>query len=300
MQKIEVLDGEFDVNEAIWQFLGVWNLDLFITMNLAGAATWYLWAVSRAKRDGGWPAWMTTCFLLGIGLLAMVYLGPLPAWSHTFFWVHMTQHLIVMMAAAPLLVLGAPVTLAFRASSPATRRRWILPILRCRAVRILTNPILTWLFFATVLLGMHFTPFYNWALTNHDADYFIEQPLYLISAFLFYFPLIGSNLQPRRPSPAIRMLSMASMMVPETITGAVIYFASVVLYPAFPVDRPFGPDPMGDQQLAGALMWALVMVIDSFWMMLAAVDWFNSEERSGRRVDAEIHAEFETEVAKGA
>ena len=35
----------------------------------------------------------------------------------------MTQHLVVMMAAAPLLVLGAPVTLAFRASSDRTRRR---------------------------------------------------------------------------------------------------------------------------------------------------------------------------------
>jgi cytochrome c oxidase assembly factor CtaG len=90
------------------------------------------------------------------------------------------------------------------------------------------------------------------------------------------------------------------MMVPETITGAVIYFASVVLYPAFPVDRPFGPDPMGDQQLAGAMMWALVMVIDSFWMMLAAIDWFNSEERNGRRVNTEINAEIEAEVTKGA
>ena len=149
------------MNGSLGQFLGVWNLDLFIAMNLAGATIWYLWAVARAKRHGGWPAWMTTCFLLGIGLLALAYLGPLPAWSHTFFWVQMTQHLIVMMAAAPLLVLGAPVTLAFRASGPATRRRWILPILRSHAVRIMTNPMLTWLFFATVLLGLHFTPFYN-------------------------------------------------------------------------------------------------------------------------------------------
>lgn len=154
----------------------------------------------------------------------------------------------------------------------------------------MTNPIITWVFFAAVLLGLHFTPFYNWALTNHDADQFIEQPLYLIAAFLFYFPLIGSNLQPRRPAPAMRLLSMALMMVPESIVGAVIYFASVVLYPAFPLERPFGPDPMGDQQLAGALMWALVMVVDSFWIMLAAVEWFNSEERSGRRIDAEIAA----------
>ena len=56
---------------------------------------------------------------LAIALLAVVYLGPMAAWSHTFVWVHMAQHLVAMMVAAPLLVLSAPLTLVFRASSPA-------------------------------------------------------------------------------------------------------------------------------------------------------------------------------------
>jgi cytochrome c oxidase assembly factor CtaG len=41
-----------------------------------------------------------------------------------------------------------------------------------------------------------------------------------------------------------------------------------------------GADPLVDQQLAGALMWALAMVIDSVWMMVAAVEWWRSEERA--------------------
>ena len=52
---------------------------------------------------------------------------------------------------------------------------------------------------------------------------------------------------------------------------------------------------MPDQQLSGALMWALVMVVDSFWMMVAA-DWFSSEERRSRRVDTEIAAEIAGEA----
>ncbi len=282
------------MTDSIARFLGAGDLDLFILANLVIATAWYLWAVRRVNGTTGsvrWPARHSACFLVGMALLALVYLGPLAAWSHTFFWVHMTQHLLVMMAAAPLIVLGSPVTLAFHASSPRTRRRWILPILRSRTVRILTNPYLTWALFASVLVGTHFTPFYNWALGNHDADMFIEQPLYLVAALLYYFPLIGSNLQPRRPTPAVRMVSMALMMVPETVVGAVIYFASVVLYPGFPAERPFGPDPMSDQQFAGALMWALVMVIDSFWMMVVAAEWFSSEERRARRIDAEIASE---------
>ena len=59
------------------------------------------------------------------------------------------------------------------------------------------------------------------------------------------------------------MRSLASMMIPEAVVGGVIYFASVVLYPVFDSARPFGPDPKSDQQLSGALMWALVMVVSS-------------------------------------
>ena len=56
---------------------------------------------------------------------------------------------------------------------------------------------------------------------------------------------------------------------------------------------------MADQQLAGSLMWALVMVVDSFWLMIAAVEWFNGEERRSRRIDAEIESEIAAKTAAG-
>ena len=190
-------------------FADRWSLDVFTLVNLLVLGAMYLWGV-RACRDTGaaWPRRHTWCFLAGLVLLAVSYLGPVAAWSHTFFWAHMSQHLIVMMAAAPLLVLGNPITLWFRASSGATRRRVVVPLLRSRAVRWVLNPSFTWALFAVVLLGTHFSPFYEWALRNHDADTFIEQPLYLVVALLYYVPLIGGNLQPRRPTPAFRLLSL--------------------------------------------------------------------------------------------
>ena len=279
------------MGNSIGVFLSRWNFDLFLLVNLVLAGSWYVWAVRRVRSRLRWHPGQTWCFLIGLLLLALVYLGPIAAWSHTFFWAHMTQHLVVMMAAAPLLVLGAPITLAFWASSDVTRRRWCLPILRSQVVRVLTNPVVTWLFFAGVLLGVHFTAFYNLALTNHDVDIFIEQPLYLGAAFLFYLPLIGANLQPRRPSHAKRMLSLALMMLPEALVGAVIYFSPVLLYPSFAAARPFGLEPMIDQQLSGALMWALVMVVDTGWLMLAAVEWYSSEVRLGARLDKQLASE---------
>ncbi|MBK9740525.1 MAG: cytochrome c oxidase assembly protein [Actinobacteria bacterium] len=283
--------GVASMNWSLGPFFHAWSLVLFVIVNLAAALAWYAWA---ARRVGGrdpaapWPLSVTACYAAGITILAIAYVGPLAAWSHTFFWVHMTQHLLVMMAAAPLIVLGAPITLAFRASGPQSRRRWVVPILRSRAVRLLTHPVFTWILFASALLLTHFTAFYNWALVNHDADQFIQQPLFLGAALLYYLPLIGANLQPRRPPQAMRLLSLALMMIPEAIVGAVIYFSPTILYPAFPVDRPFGLGPQADQQLAGALMWALVMVVDSFWMMYVAAEWFASEEKRGERFNRDL------------
>lgn len=273
-------------------FLQVGELDLFLFVNLVAAAVAYVVGVRRARRRTGqpWPWWQTTCFLTGLGLLAAVYLGPMAAWQHTFFWVHMTQHLVVMMAAAPLLVIGEPITLAFYASGARNRRR-IVRVLRTRTVRVLTDPYVTWLLFAGVLLGAHFTPFYDWSLSNHGVMVMIEQPAFLIAAVLYYLPLVSGNLLPNRPSHAVRLVSLGLMMIPEATVGAVVYFSPVVLYDGFDTVRPFGLDALSDQKLAGALMWGLVMVVDSFWMMWVAAQWWSSEERRGRREDAALARE---------
>lgn len=277
-------------------FLSAWQFDPFIAANLAALAALYLWGVRRAKARAprtGWPTGATVSFMSAVVLLALVLLGPMAAWSHTFFWVHMTQHLVIMMAAAPLMVLGLPVTLWYRASSDSVRRRVVVPFLRSRFTRVVTNPYVTWLFFAGVLMLTHFTPFFDWALRNHDADIFIEQPLFLIAAFMYYLPMLGRNMLPGRSRHALRFASMSAMMLPEAIVGAVIYFSPVVLYSVFAEsNRPYGPAPLPDQQLAGALMWALVMVIEAGWMMLIAVEWFAGEERKGRILDRQREADI--------
>lgn len=295
-------------------FFSAWHFDLFIATNLVVATLLYSWAIRRINRQvegleasnsrtnnarnihprnvlwGTWPRWISLSFYLGLALIALVYLGPIAAWSHTFFWAQMTQHLVVTMVAAPLLVLGAPITAAFRACGPVPRRTFARA-LRSPVVAVLTNPILTWLLFAGALLGTHFTSFYDWTLANHGAMVMIKQPMFLITAFLYYLPLMGANLLPKRPSHAARLISLALMMIPEALVGAVIYFSPVILYDGFDTIRPFGLEAKPDQQISGAFMWGLVMSIESFWMMVVTADWFKSEERRSRKVDQEIAAE---------
>ncbi|MFZ8978880.1 MAG: cytochrome c oxidase assembly protein [Candidatus Nanopelagicales bacterium] len=258
----------------------LWTVDLFVTLNLLILAVLYTAGVRVITRRGlTWSPWRSVSFAIGIALLALAYTGPFETLAHTYFAAHMGQHLIVMMLAAPFIVLSCPVALAVLATSGATRAA-IIRSLRSRIGLFLVNPVFTWLFFVIVLIGSHVTPVMEWVLTDHDAMAYVERPLYLISALLFYYPLIGNDMCARRPKPAYRLLSLGLMMIPETALGAVIFLAPVTLYPEYVASTTaVGADPLVDQQLAGALMWALAMVIDSIWMMVAAVEWWRAEER---------------------
>ena len=258
----------------------VWTVDLFVTLNLCLFTGLYLWSVRSITRRGmTWSPLRTLSFLLGMGLLAIAYLGPFETLAHTFFWAHMSQHLIVMMLAAPFIVLSCPVALTVLATTGRTRGA-IIKGLRSSVGLFLVNPVFTWLLFFTVLIGSHITPVMEWVLTDHDAMSYVERPLYLVAALLFYYPLIGNDMCARRPRPAIRLLSLGLMMIPETALGAVIFLSPVTLYPSYvAATTAVGADPLVDQQVAGAMMWALAMVIDSIWMMVAAVEWWRSEER---------------------
>ena len=271
----------------------LWTVDLFVTSNLILVTVLYLLGVrTLASRGMKWPALRTLSFLLGIGLLAVAYLGPFETLAHTYFWAHMSQHLIVMMLAAPFIVLSCPVALTVLATTGRTRAA-IIRGLRSPVGLFLVNPVFTWVLFATVLIGSHVTPVMEWVLQDHDAMAYVERPMYLIAALLFYYPLIGNDMCARRPRPAHRLLSLGLMMIPETALGAVIFLAPVTLYPSYVASTTaVGADPLVDQQLAGALMWAITMVIDSVWMMVAAVEWWRSEERQTeleeRRERAEV------------
>lgn len=279
-----------------WSFLGAWTLDPTLDVGLGMVAALYIWAartVSARHPDTPWPGTKSAYFLSGIVLLWIVLQGPTGVFDDTFFWAHMVQHIVLVMVCAPLLLLGAPVLLILRVSSPELRRHWVAPLLRSRLADVFTNPVVTWLVLVLVIVGTHFTPFYELALEHSNLHRFVEHPLYLGAALLYFYPLLPGNLATRRVAPAWRVLSLFLMMVPETMTGFFIYASPFVMYPFYAqVHRPFGPDALADQQLGGALMWAGSMLIDAGWVALAAHAWLRSEEAKGRRLDAVLASEL--------
>ncbi|MGH8891372.1 MAG: cytochrome c oxidase assembly protein [Acidothermaceae bacterium] len=281
------------MNHAV-TFLSAWTFEPVAGCGLIAAAFAYLWGVrivNRRRPDSLWPRRLTASYLSGLALVWLVVLGPVGAYDDTFFWAHMVQHIVLMMLAAPILLLGAPVLLLLRASTPAFRRRFVVPVLRSRIVVALTHPAVSWLLFAGVLTGTHFSPFFNYSLEHPLVHDYVEHPLYLFAALLFYYPLLNGNPAPKRLSPGGRAISLFLMMLPETMTGFFIYSSNYLLYPFYATaPRSFGPSPLADQQLAGSLMWAGSMLIDSVWVTIAVLEWLHTEERKSRRVDLETLA----------
>jgi cytochrome c oxidase assembly factor CtaG len=275
-------------------FLTKWTFDPLPGVLLVASAALYLGAVRSLQQrqpDIPWPRWCTVSFLSGLALTWLVVLGPFGAYDDVFFWSHMVQHIVLMMVAAPLLLLGSPILLLLRVTSRRFRHAYLVPVLRSRIVVGLTHPVVSWLVFAGVLVGTHFSPFFNYSLSHPLVHEYVEHPLYLGAALLYYYPLIGHNSVPRRVSPSVRVISLFTMMIPETMTGFFIYASNYLLYPFYShVSRPFGPNPLKDQQFAGALMWGGSMLIDSVWVSLAVLEWLHSEERRSHRVDLETLA----------
>jgi len=185
-------------------------------------------------------------------------------------------------------VAAAPITLLLRWASPEARRKWILPTLHSRAVRVISHPLVAWGLFAAVMWFSHFSPLFDAALDDLVLHR-LEHALFLGTAMLFWWPVIGVDPSPHRIGYGGRVLYLALGMPLSSLLGLVIFSARTPLYPHYAeLARDWGPTVMDDQALAGGFMWvggdgAFVLAI-----MLTVAVWLRHEERANRLEDARL------------
>lgn len=224
--------------------------------------------------------------LAGTFLTLLTWVGPLAALERRYFVAHMIAHLTLMMLAVPLLLLGRPIDLAL-----STWPR-LEAVLDSRILSWLANPLVAWLLFVATVMGVHFSPFLNFSLSHPLIHYLVENTLYFVVAFFYYWPILPGNHPPNRLAPAWRVGSLFAMMVPETMTGFFIYIQHTIIYPYYlTISGATSDSVLTGQQLGGGLMWAGAMIIDSVWIAVAVQAWYRSEERKSLLIDAEIAAE---------
>jgi putative copper resistance protein D len=263
-----------------------WRVDPPVVVGLFGIGLVYVNATRRLKRLGaGFPRTRERCFLAGLVVIFLALNGPIDAGASELLSVHMFQHMVLTMVAAPLIVLGAPVTLALRASSPGTRRSILAPILNSRTARIVANPLVGWSLLFVVLWVTHLTSLYEAAMLNRGL-HALEHVAYLGSAILFWWPVAGLDPIPSRISHPARILYLFLAMPPMAFLGLAIYSSGHLLYPYYArVAGATIASALADQHLAGALMWEGGMFVVVPALALVLLDWMRRDEREAERTE---------------
>lgn len=169
--------------------------------------------------------------LLGVGLL-----WPL---GQQLFAAHMTQHLLLIAVAAPLLVLGG--------------------------VRLPLSPLAGWGLFVSVFLFWHWPAAFQWAAASPVTS-LLELASILFAATAFWNGALGDN----PLSGGARALLVMTAAVLTDLPGVVMLFSPRAIC-TMPDENAlhFGLTPLQDQQIAGLLMWVpanLVFFAIATWL----------------------------------
>ena len=231
-----------------WSFM----VDVWLPVILAALIYWAMYAqVNRLHPGNPVPRGRLWSWLAGLGAIVLALASPIEYYDTTLFSVHMVQHLLLSFVAAPLLVLAAPITLLLRWASPAARRKWILPVLESRVVRVISHPLVAWGLFAGVMWFSHFSPLFDAALDDF-ALHRLEHALFLGSALLFWWPVIGADPSPHRMTlPGVGIMYLALGMPLSSLLGLVIFSARTPALRALPdeLERDWGWTVIEDQAL---------------------------------------------------
>ena len=275
---------------GVLDLLGAWSLDPLLQVPLLAALFAYLWAVRHvndAHPLNPVPRRRVAAFVAGILVIEIALASAVERYDTTLFSVHMVQHILLTLVAAPLLALGAPITLALRFARGDVRRRWILPVLHSRVVRVLSFPVVAWLLFAGVMWASHFSPLFNDALED-EAIHRFEHLLYLSAALLFWWPVVAVDPAPWRLPHPVRMLYVFLQMPQNTFLALAIYSATTPLYAHYATLDLAWVSPLDDQRLAGGLMWIAGDLLFLAAIVGLAFAWMRHEERDAPRVDARV------------
>lgn len=263
-----------------------WGTDPVVVAELLGVGWLYargvrvLWA--RAGGGRGIGRGQAAAFGAGLLTLVVALVSPLDALADVLFSAHMVQHLLLILVAAPLLILGAPTLPALWALPLRWRRRlgrgWHdAPWLR-RAWQGLTRPLTVWWLHTLAVLLWHLPALYQAALANATI-HALEHACFLGTALLFWWLLLDPHGR-RRLGRGADVLYVFTMSLPTGLLGALFTFASAPWYPAYAGGAAaWGLSPLDDQQLAGLIMWIPAGVVYLVAAGALFVAWLQAEER---------------------
>jgi|GEM_PF-173650 len=233
---------------ADWLF---WDYHPSIVIGIVAMTALYTLAMTRWRVKYKWaeevPVGKARAFYGSMVLLWLLLDGPLHHLSdELLFSAHMFQHLGLQLVWAPLFLWSIP--------------GWMLrPLVKNRHVRrvayTITRPVPAFVVYNLTTVIWHVPALYNLALEDHPFHIF-EHLLFMSTACVFWWPLIGSLPEVPRPAYGAQIFYVFANMFAMKVLGIGISLQDDVIYTYYlSVPRVWGLTPLADQQIGGLLMW---------------------------------------------
>ena len=241
------------------------------------AAALYALGGRGYRRAAEQSPWRAVSFAAGLGTIVIALDSPLDGYADSLFWAHMSQHVLLLTLAPPLVLLGRPWPRMWRAlPSPAriavgrtlSASRWAAP------VRALARPVAAWVLFNVAILAWHIPGAYNATLTS-GAVHDLEHAMFFFTGLLFWARVIDPG--PLRPR--LNWLTRTGYVIGAMVVGWGLAI-TLVLVPdplyahyALLAHRPGQISALTDQQLAAGIMWVPGSLAYGIAMFLSFYRW---------------------------
>lgn len=280
------------VRPSVHEVATAWSVDASVVLPLL-AAVWLYDLGCRAlwRRFGRWRVihrQSVAAFATAIALLVLALVSPLDALAASLFSAHMAQHMLLVLAIPPLLLISRA-DLAIAAALPGAWqrgvRRWFHRPAQRRCTSLLLHPATAWGFFAAIFWLWHVPMFYDAAL-HHDSIHAAEHVALLIAGLLFWRVVLRAAGQRAFPY-ALAIGFVFTSMLQMSVLAAMLTFSSVPWYPAYGAPTAqWGISLLTDQRTGALVMWMTSNGVFLGLIVLLFARWFAVEER---RADHPVH-----------
>jgi cytochrome c oxidase assembly factor CtaG len=275
-----------------------WPTDFWLLATIFLTGAWYclgsrlayVRALPSGRRRRPDSLWRALAFYGALATI-LVALGSLDRLADRLFVAHMLQHLLLMLLAAPLLVLAAPWNALWRPFPLRFRRALAGTVVRSPALRplrrfagLLALAWPAWLLFNGDIALWHLPVMYDLTLRNTPVHY-VEHLSFIAFGILFWAQTIDSPPLRSRLGYFGRAVFAGAGAAATWVLAVVLALAPSALYGGYAnlASRPAGLSALSDQQLAAGVMWGPGSITYAVVIIWALYRWLDDEEASVRR-----------------
>jgi putative membrane protein len=236
-----------------------WRPEVILVLGAAGA--FYLRGWLRLRRRGRQQiasGWRLASYMGGLLVLALSLMSAIDILGGLLFLMHMLQHLLMLMVAPVLLLLGNPFPFIIWGLPRGRQIGYALLSRQAPLRRLLRQlpPAGTLILSVAFLWGWHDPSLYNGAL-RHGWLHDLQHLTFFLPGLLFWWKVMGAAPHVHgRVTPLTRIALLLVLAIANAIPGVIIAMSPEPIYSYYlEVPRLWGISALQDQMIGGILMW---------------------------------------------